>query len=312
MAALSVVQALFAWLTASPLEDSTSRQVADFRAVQGLLVWLGGAALAGAAFPHRRLGAYVGVVAAAFAHRALMDGRADTAPREWGGLGDIILNIVVLIYVAIAALLIVLGSYIGARVARRFGRRPVATRLRTIVAAAGLGAFAATWAIALSIPDYQSFAMRVPPAWQVLDAPGRFDWEPAYGHEFTAVLGARRMPSAEQPPETPVVGVSVAVGRTDPIGPDDCYHAFQDWGATSTLFRADLGRFGATMLPAGRAYELVRHPEGLTHYSFALGRVRHIGYDARPLCYIVVVTVPDGWPMADADARAIAEGFSFR
>lgn len=310
--ALSVVQSIVAWLIAPVIAEASPRQAAELSVGQSLVLWLTAPILAGAAFRGRRLGAYVGVAASAVAHRALMDSRAEPAPAEWSGLGVVFLNVILIVYLVIVALLVPLGSSIADRLVRRIGPRPGFGRLSRIAAAGGVVAMAVTFTLAVSIPDEDSFAMDVPTGWQIVDTPQRARWDPAYGNEFTAVLGIGGMPSTERPPETPVVGVSVAAGFSGRLDPGDCYRAFEGWTSISSLYRGDLVRSGDTTLPVGPAFELVRYAEGLTHHSYAVERERHVGYHARPLCYIVVVTVPDAWPMAEADVRAIAEGFSFR
>jgi hypothetical protein len=247
------------------------------------------------------------VLSAVF-YRALELSRAQFPPGEWSSLYAFFDNVIIVAFCVVAAPLMWLGSRVAPRAG--WGRR--VNRLTSAAGAVGLFAMCWTWALALGIPDDTSFEIDLPPGATVVERdPFDSRWEPAYGNERTALLAPGTMPTAAAVPSVPVVGVSVARSGRYP-GAQECYNLFQTWASVSTLYRAPLVKWGDTLLPAGPAFELTRGPDGMVHYSYALFRQRRLALHSIDLCYLVVVTVPAGWPMTEVEARQIVETFRFR
>ena len=275
-----------------------------------LLAFAFAALISGVLFGERRLGAYIGTAAFAVSYALLLGARAPVVPTEWSGLSVIFIIVALVAYLLLALVLVPLGSILGRRLRARLELPPRARRLPMAAGLVGALAMAVSWAVLLAIPDEESFEMRLSDEWKSYSAPLRRSWDPAYGDQFLAALGSTDRPSYQNPPRVPVVGVSVATGFNRP---DDCNRAFNVWGAPpSTFYDSELVDWGDTTLPVGPAFELVRAPEGLVHYSYSVARDRWAGVFPHQLCYVIVVTVPAGWPMDAMDARALAEAFRFR
>jgi hypothetical protein len=216
------------------------------------------------------------------------------------------------VYLLMALVLVPLGSILGRRLLGRPEQAPSARRLPMLAGLVGTLAMAISWTVLLTIPDEQSFEMRLSDNWKPFSVPPRRSWDPSYGDQFLAAYGSADRPSYEDPPRVPVVGVSVAHGGSDAT-PDDCSRIFNVWGAPpSTLYDSELVDWEETALPVGPAFEMIRAPEGLVHYSYSMTRERWTGLFPWRLCYLIVVTVPAGWSMDAMDARALAEAFRFR
>jgi hypothetical protein len=267
--------------------------------------------ISGVLFGDRRVGAYIGTAAFAVSYGLLLHARAPVVPTEWSGLVVIFVTVAQVSYLLLAIVLVPLGSMLGRRLRERLEHAPHTRRLPMQAGFVGALVMAVSWAVLLAIPDEQSFEMRLPDEWKPFSAPIRRSWDPAYGDQFLAALGSTERPSYRDPPRVPVVGVSVAPGFNATA--DDCSRIFNVWGAPpSTLHDSELVDWEETTLPVGPAFEMVRAPEGLVHYSYSVVRERWAGVFPRTLCYVIVVTIPAGSLMDAMDARALAEEFRFR
>jgi hypothetical protein len=274
-----------------------------------IALWFGAPIVLGAIYPNRRLAAYLGLVAALVAFIMLGATRADLPQGEWSGFGRIVENVVLIAYATLAAGLVVSGAAMGSRMARRPRMRVRGSTALHALTASGILVTALTLSMSIWLPDSRAYAVYLGPEW--VSAGPYLSFDPTYGTDFQAELVTLERPDFYKPPTHPVLGVSV-VSLPAFSAPLDCFHAFVPWPGNPMLTQTKLSRSGDTTLPIGPAYEWIGQREGLTFYSYSFGRERRILFDSRPLCYMLVVTVPSSSSMTEADARTIVESFRYQ
>jgi hypothetical protein len=181
--------------------------------------------------------------------------------------------------------------------------------------AAGLIALVVTAGTAIpafAVPSRSSFAFDLPSGWNTL--PHTYDtalFDPTYGDDFTAVLGSSDPPKRDWPPTTPILGVStVRVEETPAV----CIQQIHGWSTRDVpLYQGETIESGKVDLPTGAAFRKLTAPrsDGSRLYGWGIVRTREVGVLTEPLCYMLVLSVPEG-TVTTAEADAIAASFRFR
>ena len=266
--------------------------------------WVAAAAIAGWAYGTRWAWASLGVSSSLGLVVALDALVIGYLPGEWSGFDKVIWRISMVVVAVFPLLPAMIGTlaHDGAespRLARRASRVGVA-----VVAASAL-----SFATLLVSPATSSFALSLGAHWEVVPA-DRSPETAAYGHHLTAVHGSATPPDRSGWPSDPVVGVSVTRGNGEQ---DACYRAWNGWpGDPSPLYEAAPVDWGSVTLSAGPAYRVVRAgPDGSVMVGYAMARDRFVGVVLERVCYLLVVTIPAGSDLTEADAARIADGFRF-
>jgi hypothetical protein len=236
------------------------------------------------------------------------------APTEQGespflGLADAIRTM----FLVVGLLLAAAGHAVGAWLRPSRDWLP----LRWIAIAGGLASVAfVVVTLAFVTPARSSFEVTLPSGWTTLsETTGRYL---PYCRDFAAVEGS--VDFLEEEPTVPALcGVAEKLTRlpdeTDAnVGDAEwCYHVFDHEGPTVDPLDQWSQRASPPSPAISGAHEEIRVSQsGTVVYGLGLERTREVGPTQEQVCYVVVVTVPKGWPMTEADVNGILSTFRFR
>ena len=207
-------------------------------------------------------------------------------------------------FVALVAYLVSLGL-------RFAGHMDAAPRSSIALGLVAVLALVATFASLGMAPE--SFAIQPPTGWSSF---GRSYYAPEIGAD------ARWTPSGQPDdtnwddtgPSVPTLAVSVVRYSSDslePATPETCLYSMQTWAAhTSWLYARD--RTGYAVPVPNAAGIMVTTPSGAHVYAFAVQRTRTVGFLPQHLCYVVVMSVPPGYPEVEAQVPTVFATFRLR